>query len=136
MKRLFENLFYRTYLVAQTNKYNTHHLDSAIMMFCIPQMLILGGIRFWCKVFGVIVNFERYQVLLFGLAWCFCNGLYFYMYFAGIKQRYTNETSQQKRKGYILWLAYVLSAIIFIFLPFYLSKQYHPIIKSEGSKNR
>ena len=123
MKRNFENLFYRTYLFVLLNESNTHHLDSAIMMFCIFQMLILGSILFWLKLIGIIVHLENYQAFLLGLAWCFCNGLYFYKHFERIKEQYSNETKEQRRTGLILWIVYVLVSVGSIAFPLYLLKK-------------
>lgn len=123
MKEFFENLFYRTYLIALTNKYNTHHLDSAIMLFCIPQMLIISGIYGWVKLSGNDLRLENYQGFLFGLAWCFCNGLYFYKHIERIKEQYSNETKEQRRTGFILLIVYVLLSVGAIALPLYLLKK-------------
>ena len=123
MKRLFENLFYRTYLIALINKDNTHHLDSAIILFCIPQMLIVSGTYGWVKLLDNNLHLENYQAFLLGLAWCFCNGLYFYKHFERIKEQYSNETKEQRRTGFILWIVYVLVSVGSIAFPLYLLKK-------------
>jgi hypothetical protein len=124
MKRIFENLFYRTYLVALTNKSNTHHLDSTIMMFCIFQALNFIGIILWFEYFKIYTeHIEKYKLLIWGLIWNMGNFLYFYKYFESIKARYSNETVTQKRNGYILWFVYVLISVVFIALPIYLLKK-------------
>ena len=86
MKRLFENLFYRTYLIALINKYNTHHLDSAIMLFCIFQMLNIGGLMAWSKYLEFYITpFGEYPMFIIGLIWSVLNFLYFYARFESIK---------------------------------------------------
>ena len=86
-------------------------------------MLIVSGTYGWVKLLDNNLHLENYQAFLLGLAWCFCNGLYFYKHFERIKEQYSNETKEQRRTGFILWIVYVLVSVGSIAFPLYLLKK-------------
>ena len=123
MKRLFENLFYRTYLIALTNNDNTHHLDSAIMLFCIFQALNVCGVLFWSDYLNYAIHIGKYSLYGGGVIWNGVNFFYFYKHFERIKANYINETKKQRQAGFLIWWIYIFLTIVFIAVPMYFMKK-------------
>lgn len=112
----YEYFFYRFFLFAKTNKANPFPKDSAILLFATSLIWLLSMIAYLViTILNIEINNQITRNIVI-ICWALL-GIFHYYYldtnFSFIEAKYINETTREKRKGWIYFISYILFVIFF-----------------------